>query len=243
MTVLALVLCAFIAWTVQREGDQPEFDPALPIVPARPVLVPETPPARLPSDTVVKARPIGEQAKRAADTAAIALRSLIDPAKLDTLKGDRATNTRLRKACYWLHVATMRGTDPGNFIDSLGLPPTARFELARDSLLRNLTILDRLGCLTQENIEGLRRGEAPTIMRGPYAGEKAEVDHIVPVAVAPEFANWIGNLEFMPRTLNRRKSGSMGERQWSHLRKLRAARGSSRESNVGRQEARQLVTP
>ena len=34
-----------------------------------------------------------------------ALASLIDPAKLDTLKSDRAANPRLRKACYWLHVA------------------------------------------------------------------------------------------------------------------------------------------
>ena len=58
------------------------------------------------------------------------------------------------------------------------------------------------------------------ITRGPYVGEKAEVDHIVPVAVAPTFCNWIGNLEFMPRTLNRRKSDKMGERQRSHLAKL-----------------------
>ncbi|MDB4632699.1 hypothetical protein OAG35_02310 [bacterium] len=50
--------------------------------------------------------------------------------------------------------------------------------------------------------------------------EKAEVDHIVPVSKAPRFENWIGNLEFMPRTLNRRKSNKMGERQKSHLAKL-----------------------
>ncbi|HEY1121305.1 MAG TPA: hypothetical protein VGE67_06875 [Haloferula sp.] len=31
--------------------------------------------------------------------------SLIDPAKLDTLKGDRAANTRLRKIAYWLEVS------------------------------------------------------------------------------------------------------------------------------------------
>jgi hypothetical protein len=46
------------------------------------------------------------------------------------------------------------------------------------------------------------------------------VDHIVPVSKAPRFENWIGNLEFMPRTLNRRKSGKMGERQRSHLARL-----------------------
>ncbi len=36
-----------------------------------------------------------------------ALSALIDPAKLDTLQSDRAANPRLRKACYWLHVAKM----------------------------------------------------------------------------------------------------------------------------------------
>ena len=53
--------------------------------------------------------------------------------------------------------------------------------------------------------------------------EIAEVDHIVPVSKAPRFENWIGNLEFMPRTLNRRKSDKMGVRQEAMLRKLRAA--------------------
>ncbi|NCF84738.1 MAG: hypothetical protein GWQ08_04300 [Verrucomicrobiaceae bacterium] len=39
----------------------------------------------------------------------------------------------------------------------------------------------------------------------------------MPVSVAPEFGNWIGNLEFMPQTLNRRKSDKMGERQRAML--------------------------
>ena len=86
--------------------------------------------------------------------------------------------------------------------------------------MRNLTILERLGCLTEDNLPKLRRGRAPTITRGPYAGEQAEVDHIVPISKAPRFENWIGNLEFMPRSLNRRKSDKMGERQISHLAKL-----------------------
>ena len=86
--------------------------------------------------------------------------------------------------------------------------------------MRNLTILERLGCFTPDNLAKLRRGRAPTITRGPYAREIAEVDHIVPVSKAPQFELWIGNLEFMPRTLNRRKSDKMGVRQRSHLAKL-----------------------
>ena len=33
------------------------------------------------------------------------LTPILDPAKLDTLKGKRAATPRLRKACYWLQIA------------------------------------------------------------------------------------------------------------------------------------------
>jgi hypothetical protein len=39
------------------------------------------------------------------------LAPLIDPAKLDTLKGKRAATPRLRKACYWLEMARRDGSD------------------------------------------------------------------------------------------------------------------------------------
>ena len=105
------------------------------------------------------------------------------------------------------------GITPASIIDATGHVRTPRGQLAKESLLRNLTILERLGCLTPDNLAKLRRGRAPTITRGPYAGEQAEVDHIAPVSKAPRFENWIGNLELMPRTLNRRKSDKMGYRQ------------------------------
>ncbi|MDA7644200.1 hypothetical protein N8564_03250 [Verrucomicrobiales bacterium] len=154
------------------------------------------------------------------NTSVQALSALIDPAKLDTLKSDRAANPRLRKACYWLHVARVDEITPASVIDATGHVRTPRGQLAKGALVRNLTILERLGCLTEDNLAKLRLGKAPAITRGPYAGEKAEVDHIVPVAVAPTFSNWIGNLEFMPRTLNRKKSDRMGARQRSQLAKL-----------------------
>jgi hypothetical protein len=40
-----------------------------------------------------------------------ALAPLIDPEKLDTLKGKRAATPRLRKACYWLQMAHISGFD------------------------------------------------------------------------------------------------------------------------------------
>ncbi|MDB4478123.1 hypothetical protein N9022_02265 [bacterium] len=41
------------------------------------------------------------------------LAPLIDPAKLDTLKGKRAATPRLRKACYRLQLAHISGFDTG----------------------------------------------------------------------------------------------------------------------------------
>lgn len=80
-------------------------------------------------------------------------------------------------------------------------------------------ILERLGCLDTEGIEKLRRGRAPTITLGPYAGELATGDHIIPRSVCPELDNCFFNLEFMPETLNRRKAAKIGERQISLVRR------------------------
>ena len=96
-----------------------------------------------------------------------------------------------------------------------GIEETTREQIQREALLRNLTILGRLGCLDAESMSKLRRGNAPTITRGPYAGELAHVDHIVPRSVVPELDNALFNLEFMPDTLNRRKSDKIGDRQRS----------------------------
>jgi hypothetical protein len=137
---------------------------------------------------------------------------VLDPAKLDTLNSKRAVNSkraatpRLRKACYWLHTTS----NPAEAIKRAQIQNrshgTPRAQETASALLRNLTILERLGCLTPEGLEKLRRGNAPTISKGPYAGELATVDHIIPRSVCPELDNKLFNLEFMPDSINRRKS-------------------------------------
>jgi hypothetical protein len=59
----------------------------------------------------------------------------------------------------------------------------------------------------------LRKGNAPTITKGPYAGEIVTGDHIIPRSVTPELDNTLFNLEMMPLTLNQRKSAKVGQRQ------------------------------
>ena len=160
------------------------------------------------------------------DVAVVAVASLIDPAKLATLQGERAANRRVLKCVYWLNDARTRGLQPATVISEaqeLNLSvEQRRAPLVEAALLRNLDIAEKLGCLTPENLDRMRHGTSPVISRGPYAGERAEVDHIVPIAVEPALGNEIANLELLPSTLNRRKGASMGERQRSYLEKFRS---------------------
>jgi len=58
---------------------------------------------------------------------------------------------------------------------------------------------------------------------GPYAGEIASVDHIIPRAVAPELDNCIANLELLPLKLNQSKNDKTGALQIDLARKLHSA--------------------
>jgi hypothetical protein len=90
LTLLLLVGC--------NETTQPHNAPQKP-----PEALIEAPAAHLKEDHV------------AADFANF-LAPLIDPEKLDTLKGKRAATPRLRKAYYWLQIAHTSGFDAGEII-------------------------------------------------------------------------------------------------------------------------------
>ena len=98
---------------------------------------------------------------------------LIDPEKLDALNGDRAANSRLRKIAYWLEADRRAGLDPGEVIETaqkaLGCHDTVRSRAVLKSLVRNLVILERLGCLDEAGMAKLRRGNAPKITQGRIA--------------------------------------------------------------------------
>lgn len=147
------------------------------------------------------------------------LASLIDPAKLGTLRGDRAANSRLRKFSYWIAFDRAQEGDSAQLIGNAqalaNYGGTARALEDKEGLLRNLTIIERLGCLNPANMESLRQGKALTISRGPCAGDIAALDHIIPRSVVPELDEKLYNLEFMPASMNRRKSASIGQRQRS----------------------------
>jgi hypothetical protein len=156
--------------------------------------------------------------------------SLIDRATLATL-GQRAANPRVQKV-YWLAVARAEGQQPVLMVDrpvaEAGYKDLAA-TLTRDALLRNLDIAEKLRCLDAAGLGEMRRGKAPTVMRGPYTGDQLSVDHIIPRAVVPELDNVIANLELMPLRLNNRKNSHMGQRQRDLAQRLFEAGLLSRE--------------
>jgi len=150
--------------------------------------------------------------------------SLLDPAKLATL-GPRAGNPRVQKAVYWLAVARQQGQKPGALLDRplAGKMSGDAAKLTKAALLRNLDIAGKLGCLGADGLAEMRKGNAPTVRRGPYTGDQLSVDHIIPRSVAPELGNVIANLELMPQRMNAVKRDRVGERQVSHARVLHKA--------------------
>ena len=114
-------------------------------------------------------------------------------------------------------MAKREGHDPREIIDRAraftGSQDAARLEEQKESLIRNRTILERLGCFDDAGMETLKKGNAPVITKGPYAGEIVTGDHIIPRSVCPELDNTLFNLEMMPLTLNQKKLAKVGQRQ------------------------------
>ena len=154
--------------------------------------------------------------KAGTSASAVAIASLIDPAKLATLKGERAANPRLQKCVYWLAYAEEQGQKPDAVLDeSAKLNKTEGTPYAgfvRWGLLENLKIAKELGLLTPEGMAELRRGKSATITKGQYAGQEAEADHVIPRSVCPDLQNQVMNLELLPASLNRAKSDKVTDR-------------------------------
>ena len=166
-------------------------------------------------------------------TPAKAIASLTDPAKLATLKGERAANPRLQKCVYWLAYAEEQGKKPEAVLDeSAKLNKTAGTPYAGFvswGLLENLKIAKELGLLTPEGMAELKQGKSATITKGQYAGQKAEADCVIPRAVCPELQNQVMNLELLPASLKKDKSDKVTDRAKVFAKELYEAKLLSQE--------------
>ena len=162
--------------------------------------------------------------------AAIAIAAQTDPAKLATLKGERAVNPRLQKCVYWLASAEEQGEKPEAVLDeSAKLNKTAGTPYAGFvswGLLENLKIAKELGLLTPEGMAELKQGKSAIITKGQYSGQKAEADGVIPKAVCPELQNQVMNLELIPASL---KSAKVTERAKVFAKELYEAKLLSEE--------------
>lgn len=156
-----------------------------------------------------------------------------DPAKLATL-GKRGANPRINRIIFYLHQAQQTGTAPGDALDlafrqngTTGLVAV----LTKETQLLNYQHAQDWGLLTPENLADLKTGEAPAITRGPHAGQDTDVDHIVPVSLAPEAGNSLANLELLPSSVNRAKGARVGWREVTFAARLQEA-GILRESTL-----------
>jgi hypothetical protein len=154
------------------------------------------------------------------------LAALIDPAKLVTL-GPRGANSRIQKAVYWLETARQNKQKPARVLSEAvrraGYHNPKAAELTKKTLLQNLELARRYGCLNPAGLEEMRRGQAATILRGPHRGDQLSVDHIIPRDVVPELDCVIANLELMPLRPNEHKSDRIGKRQQSLAQALHQA--------------------
>ena len=227
LLVLAVGVRGYHQGTTRRHGRTSHHHryPSPPVAYARPTSVPSPSPeaGATPAGTPTAPTPVPRDRLEVARTA-IAAQG--DPARLATL-GSRGANPRLKRIVFYLALARDAGADPGQIIEEAqrqnGSAGTPRAELVKAGLLRNLKIADGLGLLTPDNRARLRRGAAPVVTRGPYAGQHAEVDHVVPRALARELDHELANLELLPARLNRQKSARVGERQLDYARRFRDA--------------------
>jgi len=161
-------------------------------------------------------------------TPAMAIASLTDPQKLAMIQGERASNPRFQKCLYWLATARAKGESPSDVMASANLKNgeqvTSYGTLLSSSLTANLAEADKLGLFSLEGLDELRRGKSATITKGEYAGQKAEADLVISSAVCPELQNQVMNLELIPASLIRAKSGKVAERAKVLAKKLYEAK-------------------
>ena len=152
------------------------------------------------------------------------LSSLLDPAKIATLKGERPVNTRFYKVLYWVEIAEREGAEVSAVIDEAqklaAYGGTPRAKMDKEAIIWSWKKLETWGCFGAEGMEELRRGGSPTIKNGFLAGEEMALDHVLPVALVPELRSAFFNLEAITAKKNLRKGANVGEREKKFARRL-----------------------
>ncbi len=138
--------------------------------------------------------------------------SLIDPARLATITTRSGVTTRTHKLLAYLYQHEAAGGDIAGVLKKAAGRDSGIFDAKIDIAQIQKTyhqakewgIFDDAG-----NIERMQHERAPTITRGPYAGQFVEVDHIIPWSRAPETRTTFGNLRYLPEKVNQARSDTL----------------------------------
>jgi hypothetical protein len=142
------------------------------------------------------------------------IRPLCDPAKLVTL-GERAANPRVHKLLCHLHELEASG---GSVAKAVGaaLPQQVSVaagyapQFAKEQILTTYKAAKDMGVFDDvANLQKMRRGLSPTILKGPAAGQLVHVDHIIPLKHAPELGNNFANLRYSTASVNTARGAAL----------------------------------
>ncbi|MGJ8642191.1 MAG: hypothetical protein ACSHX9_02185 [Luteolibacter sp.] len=142
---------------------------------------------------------------------------LLDPAKVASLKSDRAANPRAYKIHHWLEIGHRAGGDVSAMLEAaqaeVGYKDSPGGRADRSALLWSRRKLEAFGCFTEDGMDKLRRGGSPEITEGEHKGDSVELDHVIPRAIVPELDARFYNLEILPSEVNGAKSATITERE------------------------------
>ena len=145
---------------------------------------------------------------------------LLDPAKIAALKyQSRGTNSRANKVAYWIEQTASSGKDAAAILsqalDANGYSGPAK-ELTLRDLMQNWEAARAVGAFTPDNLKRMR-----AILSN---GVKLDVDHIVPVNIAPEVGTTLANLLLTPHPPNRALQDVVTESVVAYAQKLNQAK-------------------
>lgn len=165
---------------------------------------------------------------RAGDASAsiTAIAALTDPAKIATLKGERAANDRLHKVMAALEAGRIAGVVPSKILDEALRrtdPNAVHVAAVKEMLLCNFELCQRQAVFTPDNLARLQSGRSPLVTSGSYIGQTYDVDHVIPVHEFPALGKELANLLYVPAHLNRSKGADIKQRALDLGTKLAAA--------------------
>jgi hypothetical protein len=148
------------------------------------------------------------QVARATNDDAIIKRfsKLLDPTRLQALKGPRGANPSFNKIMYWVHVSEQKGLDTTSLLNEAlhqhGVPQQG-IDLIVHNLKDSYQLGQTLEAFTAANLTKLRTGGSAKM--GPLMNNTGVLDigHIIDVDAVPDLGRTIANLKWEWSGVNR----------------------------------------